>query len=181
MIRADSHGLDTPSRCATSAFEYPLASICPAVRARSWRFSGSSVRSISEPSGGDTEEVAVLVVARSGELAEGPLLSLASVPVAPVVDEVPAQLAEEPGPELERARVRGVIAAPIVFRGEDDDLAEQKGEALVVVDRLEPRRAAAGGAAAEDAAAQFLDVLNEDAPALVADRQRRVQHSLDAA
>jgi len=56
---------------------------------------------------------------------------------APVVDDPEAQALVEPGPELERSRVAGVVTRRIVGELLDGNLSEQEGQRVVVVDRLQ--------------------------------------------
>jgi hypothetical protein len=69
-----------------------------------------------------------------------PVLPSPAVPAAPVVDEPEAEAAVEPGPEAERLTLGGIVTARIVDGLQDDDLAEQEGERLVVVGRAERHR-----------------------------------------
>lgn len=61
------------------------------------------------------------------------LLASPAVPASELVDRVPLQLPEEPGPEGEGCLLARVVTAPIVFALQDDDPLEERVAQLVAV------------------------------------------------
>jgi hypothetical protein len=167
---------ESPVCAAISAWEKSAAISGPISRITAWAGAGRLRQSI-------LSSIAVIELGGRGSGGDGlgaerSALALSAVPETEEIDELEAEPLVEPGSKLQRLVVSRVTAAGIVFPLQDNNLAEQVRERLVVVARLEdPRRApveasllGASGALAQHAAAERLDVFDQHCPVVVAER-----------